>query len=276
MIDNVLEAVKVCEPASFFDGTMWHGGHTVAVSQVFPNIDVAWCDVDADVLAVAKNRFQESNVHIDAIHGSYAEKESYQEKKRDMILLDLWINRHHIRDDARGFSFQSDGPLDMRFDQKWPTCYEVLQRVKREDLEQAFMLYGDFSPLRASNIATLLMKHKKELTTTNALTDILATLGIRRQWCAVFYQVLRILTNREWDNIASFLDLLPDVLSPGGLCLVMTYHSWEDRIVKQWFRDLVAQDGRDLYTKKVIKPHYKEVERNKAARSALLRWIYKK
>lgn len=276
MKDEVLAAVEQVQPQCFFDGTMGHGGHTLAVAQWFPSVEVCGCDVDSDVLQLASQRFADNDVDISVVHGSYADIASYQWRLRDMILLDLGINRHHIWDDNRGFSFQTEGPLDMRFGQSWPTCYEMLQGVQREDLLQAFGLYGDFSPARAEQLVTLILKNKKTLTTTTSLTDLLAQIGMRKQRIAVVYQVLRILTNREWDNIRTFLSILPDILSPDWLCLVMTYHSGEDRIVKQWFRDLVAEGWWDLYTKKVVKPHWKEVQTNKAARSALLRWIYKR
>jgi 16S rRNA (cytosine1402-N4)-methyltransferase len=194
------------------------------------------------------------------------------------MLLDLGVNMEHFKDGERGFSINTDAPLDMRFNKGNPlTAREIVNTYSSEKLAEILILYGDYSPKSAEYLAKAIVESRKKhpLETTQQLKEVLHTLHCNQKKIAVIFQVLRIETNKELQQLEIFLKTFGEPLKIGGRCAIMTYHSIEDRIVKNAFKALAEGGKFQLVNKKVIQPHYTEVQRNKAARSAKLRIIEK-
>ena len=270
-----------------FDGTFGHGGHAeffLSHEEQKRNIEklnIIGTDIDQQMIQKATELTKNYAHQIQILHSSYAKIQNISQKiwLFDYELLDLGVNLEHFKDGSRWFSIKTDAPLDMRFDQeKNPTtAKERLQKTKAETIEQALQSYGDFSPKTAKWLTKLICEQRKksEFSTTFQLKDFLTTHHFNQKKIAVIFQVIRIMVNRELEQLEQFLKDFPETLKKGWRCLIITYHSIEDRITKNAFKALAESWSFQLVNKKVIVPHYTEVQRNKAARSAKLRIIEK-
>lgn len=253
-------------------------------------------DVDALMLKKAKERieswelkiksstlkdtpsFQIKEEHnIEYVHGNYSDiKNVLGERKSDFILNDLGVNLEHFKAVERGFSIRGNAPLDMRFDtDQDQTAADIVNTYTRDQLRYIFEQYADFSAPKALELAQHIVTTRKEnpIVTTQDFKSVLNACWLWDKACTVIFQSLRIETNKELDNLKSFLSVFPETLHSAWRCLIITYHSTEDRFVKQAFNALVATGNYKLLSKKAIKPNYKEVAINRAARSAKLRII---
>jgi len=258
------------------DGTLGHGGHSILFTQQFPQAKTIWLDIDQHIIQQAKERL--TNVtNFEAKLCSYTEIDKITTtQKADFILLDLWVNIEHFKDWERGFSLQYDAPLDMRFDQNQKTsAQDVINTFPQDQLLHILQDYADFTPAKSLEITQTLIRNrnKQPITTTKQLKQILGRCWLGNKAITIIFQAIRIQVNQEINNIQLFFNKLPDILNPWGRCAIMSYHSIEDRLTKKTFKTLVSQGNRVLVHKKVIKPHYTEVQKNKAARSAKLRII---
>ncbi len=236
---------------------------------------------------LAKARDQLSSIDtgqisLELIQGSYANIStilSQEEKKADSILLDIGVNMEHFKDPERGFSIKGDGPLDMRYDptQSLTAAY-IVNRRSRAQLIDMFATYADIRSGNAEKLARIILesRERKEITTTFEFKALWNLAGFGEKAMAVLFQALRIAVNDEFGALRQVLADLPNILAPGGRCIVMSYHSGEDTIVKQAFAQLEDQWHGHRVTKKVIMPSYQEQQRNKASRSAKLRVWEKK
>lgn len=138
-----------------------------------------------------------------------------------------------------------------------------------------FISYGDFSPKSSDYFAAHIIEYrnKQPFLTTKSFVDFLYSIGVRKNQLPIIFQCLRIETNQELAQLETFLKVFPDTLNIAGRCAIITFHSTEDRIVKYAFKALEETGSFKLVTKKVIQPHYTEVQKNRAARSAKLRII---
>lgn len=264
-----------------FDGTIGHGGHSQEILDHYPQCRIIGCDRDRSMLEKAENYIQ---VPVDwsvvYVHDSYANIQTIADAAGvasfDMMLLDIGINRGHIADPERGFSIKAEGPLDMRFDQtQGKTLQQHLQHRKPDKLKQWMIDFGDFSQARAEQIAYHLIQAsaKETITTTLKLKQVLAEIGINEKKSAVVFQVLRIMVNEELQQLEIFLDQYYQYLRSWARCFIITFHSVEDRIVKQAFK---LQEDKSIIkrvNKKVIIPSRQEQQANRASRSAKLRIV---
>jgi len=216
---------------------------------------------------------------ISLVHDSYTNITNIlQDKKADYILLDVGVNLEHFKDGSRGFSIKENADLDMRFDQNAKkSAADIISDYKLQDLANIFITYGDFTEKKAKELAEAIVRHrnKEAIKTTYDFKKILNECGLGDKACAVIFQCLRIETNQEIQNIKTFLEQLPQVLSKNGRCAIISYHSIEDRLVKTFFKQLEESKEFTILTPKTVQPHYTEVAKNKAARSAKLRVIEK-
>lgn len=236
-------------------------------------------DADSRNLVVAKERLKYPNVHF--IHANFETLEEVgnqvllKEKKIDAILFDLGLSSLHVDEAERGFSFRSEGPLDMRFDTSSDlTAADIINSYPVDSLISIFKTYGEekFSYRIANEIVR--RRRASKFTTTKELADAIAAISYKNSHihpATRVFQALRIATNREIEVLNSGLVAAVNILSPGGRLAVISYHSLEDRIVKHFMRNEAKEDRLTIITKKPVEPDLEELEENRRSRSAKLR-----
>ena len=271
----------------WFDGTFWHWGHAEfflsheKLKRSISGIKIVGTDIDYLMIKKAKELTKEFEENINILHSSYSMIENISKKESlfDYELLDLWVNLEHFKDASRWFSIKYDAPLDMRFDQtnNKITARERLLKENPTEIQEALQEYWDFSQKTSEWLTKLICEERKKnvFETTFQFKDFLIKNHFNQKKIAVIFQVIRIKVNKELDQLKVFLNDFPTTLKKGWRCFIITYHSVEDRITKNAFKDLAEQWEFRLINKKVIVPHYTEIEKNKAARSAKLRIIEK-
>ncbi|MBO4204001.1 16S rRNA (cytosine(1402)-N(4))-methyltransferase RsmH [bacterium] len=233
---------ETCE--LIFDGTFGHGGHMeYFLSRMSSTPRVLACDVDKKIMDKGLHFTAPWKDFITPILDSYANIDLRAEKYGlfDFVLLDLGVNLEHFKDGERGFSIKVDAPLDMRFRNDGSvSAKDIIATYPKEKLEKILTIYGDFSPKTAEYITKALIETRKKqpIETTFQLFDLLSRLHFNQKKIAVVFQVLRIETNQELLQLEIFLKKLGKVVSCGGRCSIITYHSIEDRMVKTAFKSL--------------------------------------
>lgn len=271
-----------------FDWTFWHGGHVEYFlthlqqdnPKEYKDLKIIACDVDKKVMIKWKEFLSKRTDKISFYHSSYANIKNISKKEWlfDFMFLDLWVNLEHFKDGSRGFSIKSNAPLDMRFDtSKWQPASHLINKWTKEELEEMLIKYGDFTLRNAEYVVKWIIERRKKnpIETTNDLTSTLHELWFWNKRIVVIFQSIRIQTNHELDQLEQFFKDFWECLNIGWRCAIMTYHSIEDRMTKLIFKKLQESKNFQLVNKKAIQPTYKEVETNKAARSAKLRIIEK-
>lgn len=285
LFNEVIEAMPV-DAQYIFDGTLGHAGHTVGMAQALlkqgkSNFHIVWADKDAAMIEKARHSLEEGRIpaqYVTIVQRSYAELEAITQESGvesfDYILLDIGVNMDHFKEAARGFSIKRDGALDMRFDTRsGETVATWLNKATYQTLYDAFALYADFSDKYNDRISKELVVRKKKhpFVTTQDVRDWAKENSINDKKLAIIFQTRRIIINDELGQLDHFLQTFTTFLQPGWICAILSYHSWEDRRVKTIFKELHMQWKWVNLTKKVITPHWEEVKRNKAARSAKMR-----
>jgi 16S rRNA (cytosine1402-N4)-methyltransferase len=198
----------------------------------------------------------------------------------DGLLLDLGVSSLQFDNATRGFSFQADGPLDMRMDRRrHPSAEEIINNFSKDDLADIFYYFGEERQARriASHIVT--ERERECIKTTSHLAHIIAG-AIPRKFhprkihvATKVFQALRITVNKELDNLTTVLNFITEILKPGGRICIITFHSLEDRLVKWKFKDNPLLH---ILTKKPVTPSNEEIKMNPRARSAKLRAAFMK
>lgn len=272
------EVVDMLEPKkgeSYLDLTAGYGGHASEILSVTKG-QATLVDRDENAIDELKNLFKQKDVRI--LHSDFlsaskqlaVEKESY-----DMILADLGISSPHIDKPERGFSFMTDGPLDMRMDNRQQlTAAVVVNTYSEQELTQILKEYGE-EP-KAKRIARLLVENRP-IETTHHLAKIVAKAwpGYSRVHPATrTFQAVRIAVNSELDQLKQSMPFWVKLLKPGGRLAIISFHSLEDALVKQYFKEL----GGDRYdaelsilNKRPLTPSPNELVFNPRSRSARLR-----
>ncbi len=226
---------------SYLDLTAGYGGHASAIlDRVDKNGSATLVDRDESAVEVINELFgKDPRVSIQRSDFLSAASElSEQGQKFDMILLDLGVSSPQLDTAQRGFSFRHDGPLDMRMDQSQElSAREIVNRYPQEKLAKLIKDYGE--DYRASQIARAIAE-ARPITTTGQLAEAIES-KIRRQGkihpATRTFQAIRIAVNDELGQLESVLPLLVDLLSPGGRLAIISFHSLEDRLVKNWLKE---------------------------------------
>ena len=240
------ETIELLAPAPgrlFVDGTLGGGGHTAAL--LARGARVIGLDQDADAIAFATAWLGDADENFRAVRSSFAcVGEVLDELGIAQIdggaLLDLGISSHHVDDPTRGFSFQAEGPLDMRMDQRMPlTAADLVNTMSGDQLERIFRTYGDEPAAR--KIAARLTRDRlvKPFTTTLQLAEAIESVVPRRSKthpATRVFQALRIAVNRELDALTAGLEQFTARLAPGARFAVITFHSLEAKAVKSFFK----------------------------------------
>lgn len=294
MMREVLENLALADKKVVVDGTLGLGGHSRAMlEQMAPDAKLVAFDVDDDNLATARNNLVVFGDRVFFVRSNFSnlqeELKNLGIKKVDALLLDLGLSSPQVDNPAKGFSFLREGPLDMRFDKNQPlTAAEVINGYSLNELMRIFFEYGEERFSR--KIATEIVRRRKarSFKTTTELANFIEKL-IGRQGhihpATRIFQALRIEVNHELDVLLRTLQQAVEVLSKGGRIAVIAYHSLEDRVVKQFFkecaRDYVNEPDKlttthleptlEIVTKKPLVPTDAEIVKNPRARSAKLR-----
>lgn len=262
--------------ATYFDGTFGRGGHYSAVKHVIPQVKATVMDQDLAAVEFAKTRFptEVEQGQLNVIHGNFSQFSEHNLKNFDMMLLDLGVSSPQLDQAERGFSFYHDGPLDMRMNQQQGLTAEVLVNTATEDdLIRIFKEYGEV--YRPSRVVRAIVHDRKTkaFQTTKQLASLIERVDgwqIKGHHPATkYFMALRLAVNSELEVVAEAVPQMMKALNPGGRLAVITFHSLEDRIVKNIFRD--SEDLGKPVNKKVIVPTQEECDRNSRSRSAKLR-----
>ena len=278
MLQEVLDSLPE-NPKIVVDWTLWHWWHTSNMLKLFPTIQkLYWFDLDPNIFQETKSKLEpEFGDRISFQNKSYTEMKCVLgDEKVDFVLVDLWVNLEHFKDGSRGFSTNIDWKLDMRFDNtNWKSAYDIVNWYSVSELTNIFELYAEFAPKKSEEIAKRIVEQRKnkKIETTFELKYLLNELWLGQNACAIIFQAIRIETNKEIDNVKMLLNQIPQVLSVWWRCWIITFHSLEDRLVKQWFKQLVETWNFALVSKKAIQPTYQEIQKNRASRSAKYRVI---
>lgn len=287
LLQACIEGLNIRPAGTYVDCTFGGGGHSKAILDVlgpegrliaFDRDRDAWANAPQDArFTLVKADFRWLRNHLrflDAI-------------PIDGLLADLGVSSHQFDTGRRGFSFRSDGPLDMRMDHRAPrTAAQLLEGLDENGLVQVLRKYGEVDG--ATRVARQLRKamNTGRIGTTFQLVDALRPVTPRSNengFLAQVFQALRIAVNDELGSLEALLLQSSEVIAKGGRLVVISYHSLEDRLVKNWMRtgDLGGQETKDIYgnserpfspsNKKVIRPDEDEIARNPRARSARVR-----
>lgn len=276
MVREVCQVLCTFEEGLIVDGTVGPGGHAEAMLEVTKEgVRLLGMDLDPDALSRAALRLQRFGSRVKLVHRGYEELqevlEEEGEEKPKAILLDLGMSSVQLASE-RGFSVQKEGPLDMRFDPtSGPTAAEIIRKMAEDELAHYLKEIGQVPRARMLAKALKAGPVKTMADFREACRKVLGP-RIRDMDSAILpAMVLRILTNRELQRLQRFLASVDSILARGGALAIITYHSGEDRIVKNAFRTLAAKGAFRVPFPKGLKPSEEEVKANPRSRSARLR-----
>ncbi len=299
LLRETIEGLAVKPNGVYIDGTCGGGGHSEEIAKLLSGSGrLIGIDRDPDAVKAASERLA-SYGGAKVVLGNYSDIEEIAHDENiteaDGILLDLGVSSHQLDTEERGFSYHGDAPLDMRMSREGQTAADLVNTLSPEELSRIFFEYGEEKFGR--RIAEEIVKRRgaKPIETTGELADIIRA-GIPAKFrreknpCKRTFQALRIAVNNEFGHLDKGLDAAFDLLKSGGRLCVITFHSLEDRIVKQRFAEYCkgcicppdfpqcvcgrTPRGR-LVNRKPIEASPEELERNVRSRSAKLRVIEK-
>jgi 16S rRNA (cytosine1402-N4)-methyltransferase len=294
LLKEVCDNLALAKKKVVVDCTLGLGGHSLEMLKLMPAAGrLIGFELDDDNLKVAKKKLKEFAPQITFLHENYVnmteELKKLKVKGVDAVLLDVGIASTHVDRADKGFSFRVDGPLDMRFDKRQDfTAADVVNAYSEKELIRIFKEYGEEKKSRKIAMAIVVSRKRKPFKTTlqlaNFIEKLVPRVGHIHPATRVF-QALRIEVNKELENIEKALEQATELLRVKGRIAVISYHSLEDRIVKQFFRlmsqEYVNEPGKltttalqpklKIITKKPIVPTAAELSLNPRSRSAKLR-----
>jgi len=288
MLTECIEALSVKSEGIYVDVTFGGGGHSMVILENLREGRLIAFDQDEDAKRQSENIQSRSFTFCQA---NFRYMKQYLKLNGivqvDGVLADLGISSHQIDSPERGFSTRFEGPLDMRMDQKGKlTAAKILNEYSEADLHKIFGMYGELKNARTAAKTVVVARGNKPFSTTEDLKAALKSIAPRakeNKYFAQVFQALRIEVNEEMKALEDFLHQCGEVIKPGGKLVVMSYHSLEDRMVKNYINTgkVFGQLEKDFYgnpikpfqavNRKPIEATEKEVEENKRARSAKLR-----
>jgi 16S rRNA (cytosine1402-N4)-methyltransferase len=285
LLKEAIDFLAIRRGGTYIDATVGLGGHSYEIaSRLGPQGHLIGFDKDTHALELAEQKLSriggDNRPKITLLHASYAElPQSVPPASADGLLADLGVSSLQFGDPARGFSFQAEGPLDMRMDPQGDrTADQVVNRMREEDLANVIYEFGE--ERRSRRIARAIVRARPIRTTAHLAQVISAALrsmkkdrGAREKIhpATRTFQAIRIYVNRELDDLKALLAAAPSVLRPGGRLVVISFHSLEDRIVKDALRDGARAGIYNVLTKKPVEATEEEIDRNPRSRSAKLR-----
>ena len=285
LVSEVLEHLQPGPKRVLVDCTVGLGGHSVAIApRLLPNGRLIALDCDAEALDRARARLTEFEPNVRFIHENFRYLPEVLKglniTRVDGVLADVGVSSLQLDSAERGFSFQREGPLDMRMDQDAElTAEELLHHTPEHELVRLFETYGEERWSRRIAKRIVETRRKERIRTTTQLARLIAeTVPSSRGRPSLHpatrvFQALRIVVNQELAALEALLAALPAVLAPGGRAVLISFHSLEDRLVKQAFRRGAQEGQYRVLTPKPLRPSDEELARNPRARSSRLRAI---
>ena len=278
MRDEVLDALELKDSGIYVDATLGLGGHAVGILQRAEGCTLIGIDRDESAIRIAKERLK-------GYQKVYFVKERFSNlkdvvndlgyEKVNGIILDAGVSTLHLKDEGRGFSFMKDDPLDMRMDRESElTAEKVVNSYKEKDLADVIYQYGEERYSRRIAKSIVNTRRKNRITSCKELANIIGKAVGRRgriHPATRTFQALRIEVNSELDELSKAVDSGAELLEENGRFCILSYHSLEDRIVKNAFRKLAKEGLFRIITKKPMVPEREEQKLNPSSRSAKLR-----
>lgn len=282
MLNEVLDFIKNYTHSKILDGTLGLGGYSEAFLKNFPDCYVLGLDRDEQAINFSLERLKIFSERFSACHKNFGDLNEIENiNSFNVYVFDLGVSNMQITTPERGFSFQNDGPLDMRMnpdDENLMTAGEVLKNTDEKTLAKIFFEYGEEKFSR--QIASAVKKTKKNLQTTSDLVNLIReTLPqpVQRKMGAHparrIFQALRIYVNNEMQELENLLDALKKTAHE-ALIIFVSYHSLEDRLIKINFREWQNEGLGKILTRHPLMPSEFEIEKNYKARSAKLRAFF--
>ena len=287
LLSEVLALFQGKKLKTFYEGTVGAAGHASQLLEQHPEVEkYVACDRDGEALSLAEKNLAPWKGKVSFVHDNFVHLDKHLEKGEEVdgFLFDLGVSSMQLDNPERGFSFQREGPLDMRMDPtQGESARDVLNRMSAGELTQLFRELGEEPRARRIAETIVAARRRKRIETTTELAALIAEVSPRRgrlHPATLVFQALRIFVNRELETLKEALGCALSRLAPGGRVGVISFHSLEDRIVKQFFREETMQKRRveppfllKLLTKKPIMARFAEERMNPRARSARLRAV---
>jgi 16S rRNA (cytosine1402-N4)-methyltransferase len=284
LLNEAIDFLAVKPGGSYIDATVGLGGHSYEIARrLGPQGRLIGLDKDPKALERARERLQPPNgmagkwPAVELVQGSFAElAEQVPARSADGVLADLGVSSMQLLDAQRGFSFQAEGPLDMRMDPRAElTAEQVVNQLDERSLADLIYEFGE--ERRSRRIARAIVR-SRPIRTSTQLAEVVAAAARpmnpaeRKIHPATrTFQALRIYVNRELEELRALLESAPEVLKAGGRLVIISFHSLEDRMVKDGLREGARAGVYRLLTKKPVTAREAEVEGNPRARSAKMR-----
>jgi 16S rRNA (cytosine1402-N4)-methyltransferase len=294
LLEEVCDTLAANRGGVFVDATFGAGGYTRAILDASPRNTVIAIDRDPDAIAAGASMAEKSKRRLTLVAGRFGDLDTIAKAAGadhvDGVVLDIGVSSMQLDQAERGFSFRNDGPLDMRMEQEGPSAADLINESSEAELADIFYHYGEERRARAVARAIIEARRRQPFETTKQLADLVSSLiwqepgGIHP--ATRVFQGLRIAVNDELGELVRALHASERSLRPGGRLVVVTFHSLEDRIVKQFFAartgrapagsrhlptTFVAEPTFEAITRGPITPSDLEISRNPRARSAKLR-----
>lgn len=283
MLKEVLDYLNLSPGKIIVDATIGTGGHSKdIIERILPGGRLVGIDRDQESLAVASERLRNFSQSCELVYGNFMDIDTILKnlniKKIDGILFDLGVSSYQLEDPSRGFSFQYDGPLDMRLDRSsFISAYDLINNLNEEEISTLLWTFGQ--ERWHNRIAHFLVQEREKLsiTTTRQLTNIVVKAmphkyrHFRRHPATRTFQAVRIAVNRELETIETAINNSIEVLDKLARICVISFHSLEDRIVKFTFRREASLGKIRIITPKPLVPTETERKENPSSRSSKLR-----
>jgi 16S rRNA (cytosine1402-N4)-methyltransferase len=294
LMEEVLESFKECHLKVFYDGTLGAGGHAAAILAQHPEIELyIGADRDESALELAKETLKPWKDKVVFVHGNFSDLDKHLKELGvegvDGFLFDLGVSSMQLDQEKRGFSFLKEGPLDMRMDRSESlTAKEIVNTWSEKNLGELFRDLGEEPRWKRCASAVAKARRKKPLKTTTELATVIedelkTKLRGKLHPATLVFQALRMKVNKELESIQAGVRKALDWLRVEGRIEVISFHSFEDRLIKNLFREVskpmknVDPDTflpiLEVLTKKPLAPTVKETRKNVRSRSAKLRVI---
>lgn len=283
MYKEVLTYLKPRAGGVVVDATVGTGGHSIEIlKQILPGGRLVGIDKDSDSLEICRERLKDYKKDIELACGDFRNIDlllkSFNLKRIDAILFDLGISSYQLANAQRGFSFQVDGPLDMRMDRtSFISAYDLVNNLNQEEISNLLWSFGQ--ERWHNRIARYLVREREKspIASTMQLAEVVTlALPYKQKYYRLHpatrtFQALRIAVNRELEALEEAINKAVALLSKGGIICVISFHSLEDRIVKLNFRRFAQEGKLKIITKKPVRASVNEFKDNPSCRSAKLR-----